>query len=162
MKRHLDVVALVLLGLAASGCGGGAANLLGGGLPTPESAAPVNSNLAMPPDMQLRAPGTAPRAVAASPDIPGHPYQSNNTVAMTQPPAAAPQSVAMASPAPLAPQPQLDVFERNGISKVHPDGKPKTKGELNAELKKVLLAKKRQQNPNYGTIMNIGNIFEDG
>lgn len=156
MMRHM--VVLVVVSLALAGCGNSVSRLLGSAPPTPPSAAAVNTNLAMPPDMQLRAPGTAPVA-AYSPEVPGHPSQSNSSVAMAQPPAA-PQTMAAVAPTPMAPQ--LDVFERNGIAKVHPDGKAKTKGELNAELKKVLLAKKRQTNPGYGTIMNIGNIFEDG
>jgi len=58
-------------------------------------------------------------------------------------------------------QPEGDVYERNGISKVRPDGTPKTDQELQAELKALYLAKKRQKNPSYGTIFNIGNIFKD-
>jgi hypothetical protein len=105
----------------------------------------------MPPDLQLRAP-TGP----VSED-----YQPNTAAAGSDPlsTSPAPQNLATATATPA--QPAGDVYERNGISKFHPDGKPKTDGELRAELKAVYLAKKRQQNPNYGTVFNIGNIFKD-
>ena len=43
-----------------------------------------------------------------------------------------------------------------------PDGTAKTKEELQAELKVAILKRKQQQQPGYGTVRNIGNIFKDG
>jgi hypothetical protein len=128
----------------------------------------VSQNLAMPPDLQLRAP-------------PNGPADDSQTAAVQQPvepiqPVAAatePQSIAQplketrtASTAPLAgaasaDQPKQDVYERYGISKNYPDGKPKPERVLFEELHKAQLAEKRRANPNYGTIWNMGNIWND-
>lgn len=55
-----------------------------------------------------------------------------------------------------------EALAKYGISKTKPDGTPKTENELDAELKAVYLAEKRKNNPDYGTIKNIGAIFSDG
>ena len=39
--------------------------------------------------------------------------------------------------------PEPDAYDRYGISKVHPDGRAKTKAELNRELRAKLLEEKR-------------------
>ena len=104
----------------------------------------------MPPDLQLKAPGTVTSEVSQA--------------AVTEPvtrTAAATQSLDTGNPTQSS-QTGGDVYEKNGISKVHADGTPKSESELKAELKKVYLAKKQQQQPNYGTIFNIGNVFKDG
>jgi hypothetical protein len=44
---------------------------------------------------------------------------------------------------------------------VKPDGTRKTDYELQQELRQVYISRKRAQNPNYGTIMNIGSVFSD-
>lgn len=54
-----------------------------------------------------------------------------------------------------------EALAKFGISKTKPDGTPKTANELDNELKAAVLAEKRKTNPNYGTIWNIGNIFND-
>jgi hypothetical protein len=56
-------------------------------------------------------------------------------------------------------QPVTDIYEAYGISRYHPDGSPKTKAELKKELRAAYLKRKRQQNPNYGTIFNLPNVF---
>ena len=58
-----------------------------------------------------------------------------------------------------SPAVQQDIYAQYGISKYRADGTRKTEGELSAELKQAMIAKKRQANPNYGTIWNMGNIF---
>ena len=54
-----------------------------------------------------------------------------------------------------------DKYAKAGISLTRADGTKKTEGELDNELRAYHLAKKRQQNPNYGTVFNMGNIFKD-
>jgi PBP1b-binding outer membrane lipoprotein LpoB len=148
MKQVLSVIAL---GLLLGGCSSsGVLNSLGMGSPAPAPAAntiQVGNNLAMPPDLQLRPPGTAP-APAAQADVAAAPAQSN--------------ALYSASAAPVAKAPVQDIYAANGISKLKPDGTAKTREELQAELKVALLKKKQQQQPGYGTVRNIGNIFSDG
>jgi hypothetical protein len=71
---------------------------------------------------------------------------------------------ASANPPPAAQgqqPPQQDIYEKYGISKVGPDGKPKSENQLYKELHAAQLAEKRKANPNYGTIWNMGNVFKD-
>ncbi len=142
MKLFASIAGLLASGVLLSGCADNSlTSLLDDRGSQPQAQAQTNQDLSMPPDLQLRPPGTgaAPQTKTAS-----------QTAALSQP--AAPGAV----------EPQGDIYEKNGISKVKPDGTPKTTAELQAELKQVYLAKKQQQDPNYGTIFNIGNIFNDG
>ena len=150
MKRIVFIISIVAAGTALTGCaGGGLLDVAGYGksMAPQEAAVRSGQNLAMPPDLQLRAP-SGPIT---------EDYVPNKAPAGSEPASAAPQDMAAANPV----QPEGDVYERNGISKVRPDGTPKTDQELQAELKALYLAKKRQKNPSYGTIFNIGNIFKD-
>ncbi len=123
---------------------------LGGGS---SKSAPAQSTvqsgnpLAMPPDLQLKAPGT----VADT-------YQPNTAKGAP----VAGEQVAAATPPEPTPAPAGDVYEEYGIDKMKPDGSPKSKAELQRELKAAVLKRKQQQNPNYGTVKNLGNIFSDG
>jgi len=56
---------------------------------------------------------------------------------------------------------QEDAYLKFGISKTKPDGTPKTQAELERELLEAVRAEKRKQNPNYGTVFNMGRIFKD-
>jgi hypothetical protein len=56
---------------------------------------------------------------------------------------------------------QEDAYRKFGISKTKPDGTPKTQAELERELLEAVRAEKRKQNPNYGTVFNMGRIFKD-
>jgi hypothetical protein len=56
---------------------------------------------------------------------------------------------------------QQDAYQKFGISKTKPDGTPKTQAELERELLEAVRAEKRKQNPNYGTVFNMGRIFKD-
>lgn len=57
--------------------------------------------------------------------------------------------------------PQENAYQKFGISKTKPDGTPKTQAELDRELLEAVRAEKRKQNPNYGTVFNMGRIFKD-
>lgn len=151
MNRIVFIISIMASGAVLTGCaGGGLFDVAGYGksMAPNETAVRSGQNLAMPPDLQLRAPsGPVTESYVPNTGTGGDPA--------TAP--AAPQTLAAATPA----QPAGDVYDRNGISKFHPDGTPKTDAELQAELKALYIAKKRQQNPNYGTIFNIGNVFKD-
>jgi hypothetical protein len=54
-----------------------------------------------------------------------------------------------------------DAYQKFGISKTRPDGTPKKQQELDRELLEAVRAEKRKQNPNYGTLFNMGRIFKD-
>jgi Protein of unknown function (DUF3035) len=56
--------------------------------------------------------------------------------------------------------PKEDAYQRFGISKTRPDGTPKTQTELDRELLEAVRAEKRRQNPNYGTVFNMGELFK--
>jgi hypothetical protein len=144
-SQVLNFLALGATTLFLAGCSVG--NLLGGGGKTSPEAVqvPVGNQLALPPDLQLAAPTETTDA-----------YQSNGVVADEN--AASATAVAPAAPA----APVQDIYAKYNISKAKPDGTAKTREELQAELKKAMLAEKRRNNPNYGTIRNIGAIFTDG
>ena len=46
--------------------------------------------------------------------------------------------------------------------KPSPMARPRLEADLKAELKQAILKRKRETNPGYGTVRNIGNIFSDG
>ena len=153
MKTVWKISGVLAMSLVLAGCG--ASRLLGGmglGSSAPAPQAPVvrtGNNLALPPDLQLRPPGTVTET-----------YQPN-------PAPAAPVQTASAEEglyAPIAPAPVVkkDIYAEYGISKTKPDGTPKLEGDLKAELKQAILKRKRETNPGYGTVRNIGNIFSDG
>ena len=146
MKLVWSISGLLALGLALSGCSTSKLmNTFGAGEPAaqPTVAVQNGNTLALPPDLQLRAPGTIPSPAAPAP--------APTETASLDP-----------APAPVAPVPPKDIFAEYGIAKLKPDGTAKTKEELQAELKVAVLKRKQQQNPNYGTIFNMGNVFKDG
>jgi hypothetical protein len=128
----------------------------------------TTQTLSMPPDLQLR----PPAGEVAEED--GQPASVAARTAASNPPADATgqaydgADVAVADPAPqpAAPvrtfDPTADIYAKYGISKTKPDGTPKTEEELRNELRAAQLAAKRRENPNYGTIFNIGELFRDG
>jgi hypothetical protein len=146
--RRLSISAIGLVAFALTGCGGGLLdNKLGA---TQMAAVPVGNPLAMPPDLALPQPGETSDS-----------YQSNGPVdlGLDEPAATANYARARAPLAPVAPQ--VDVYEKYGISKLNADGSEKSKAQLTKELKAALLAEKRKSNPNYGTIWNIGELFKE-
>ncbi len=154
MKRIFDMRAIYLMALlgGASLLAGCSTGLLGGGNnkmggPTATQTVPVGNNLALPPDLSLPPPGQTADSYQpnkAQGDSVDQPYDS-----------------AALDPAPVAPAVKRDIYAENNISKVKPDGTEKSPTELSKELKAALLVKKRQQNPRYGTIFNIGSVFSD-
>ncbi len=141
---------VVCVGVLLSGCST-ASSLLGGDPPTAQTVrVPVGNELALPPDLALRAPTRTAEG-----------YQANGPVAGAIEPSAPALPRTQASVYGNANAP-LDNYAKYGISKTHPDGRPKTPQELSIELKAALLAEKRRTNPGYGTFRNIGAIFQDG
>ncbi len=168
MKQGASALLIAAVALALGGCGETRlTDMLSGGKPSAAGNMQVqtNQNLAMPPDLRLPQPGAASsEAQVATYDPPADDSMTNeNLVEQGLPddqPAAAPAQGAVKTAAPA--QPAGDIYDRYGISKTRPDGTKKSDGELQAELKKAYLAKKRQSEPGYGTIWNVGAIFKDG
>lgn len=148
--------ALIAMALAAAlgGCSGllnSKSNVV------PSNNAQVGSNLALPPDLSLPAPGTGQQnyqsAAVAEDDIYG-----NSTNSPVKP--AAPGQLTRGQAA-TQNGAQGDIYDQYGISKLKPDGTKKEEWELKEELKLAILKRKQQQNKNYGTVFNMGNIFSD-
>ena len=141
---NLNIAALAL---SLAGCSSG---LLGGGgssAPTAQPQIQVNNQLAMPPDLSLATPGTAA--------VPAPTYKSASLKAPST-------DDIYDEPAPAAPRaPAVDVYEKYGINKFNPDGTKKNDNLLREELRQAVIAEKRKKNPNYGTIRNIGELFND-
>jgi hypothetical protein len=157
MLRHhtMKLTTLVLSAAVLAGCSA-MGGLLNGkrGIPADQSVQTGNQ-LAMPPDLSLATPGTgtAPQVAAADSIDEGDVLDGG----------AAPAPVKTRKDAALAAQnPQGDIYEQYGISRLKPDGTKKEDWELREELRKAIIARKRQQNPGYGTIRNIGGLFSDG
>lgn len=150
MKTVSTKAILFVAGLALAGCTNGE-SLLNSKSNVPQATnIPVGNSLAMPPDLQLATPSQTSDA-----------YEPNGTVAAVNP---QPQNqIANASvnntgeTAPAV----LDIYAQYGVSKFNADGKPKKPEILKAELRAAIIKKKRETNPNYGTIANIGSIFSD-
>jgi hypothetical protein len=163
MKKAVGLALSLMAVLAVAGCSETKMqDLLGSGKDTTpdETQVRVNRNLAMPPDLSLRPPSGEiteygePNKVASA-AAPVEPAMDQASQAPVQTAAAQPPASADAEP------PKPDVYEKYGISKVGADGKPKSQNQLWKELREAQLAEKRKQNPNYGTIWNMGNVFSD-
>ncbi|MCA0432888.1 MAG: hypothetical protein LCH46_06460 [Proteobacteria bacterium] len=155
MRQSLSPVALLFAALLLAGCSG-ASNLLTGKSHVQQASnVPVGNSLTMPPDLSLAAPGQTTNTYAANPPPQPAPVQQM---------ASAESDVygggAAASNSSSA-APQQDVYARYGISMNKPDGTRKKDWELREELRKAVVAERRKNNPNYGTIMNIGELFKD-
>lgn len=150
MKPVVSVALLVAMATGLSGCGSAMRDYLE--RPTPNQTAAVQQDLTMPPDLRLQPPGSAPAPAPAT---------SGDSMALAQPaPAPAPVPVSPVTQG-GAVSPASDVYTQAGISIYRADGTKKTEAELTRELRAYYLAKKRQQDPNYGTVFNMGNIFND-
>jgi hypothetical protein len=163
MNKAIGLAFGLTAALAIAGCSETKMqDLLGSGKDaTPDEAqVRVNRSLAMPPDLNLRPP-------SGDTTEDGVPNQVANVQPPAQPatdqaqPSSKPMQTASAQPGQGAEPPKQDVYERYGISKVGPDGKPKTEYQLEKELHDAQIAEKRKANPNYGTFWNMGNIFKD-
>lgn len=150
MKPAVSFVLLAAVGLLLPGCGSAMRDYLE--RPTPQQETAVRQDLTMPPDLRLPPPGTT----APAPDS-----GAKASMAMAEPaPAPAPANVSPVTQG-GAVTASGDIYDQAGISRTKPDGTKKSDAELQQELRQYYLAKKRQSNPNYGTVFNIGNIFND-
>jgi hypothetical protein len=142
---------VALVGFALAGCSVG--NLLGGGTPAQQTRVPTGNELALPPDLSLRAPTQTTDAYVSN----GPVADDSNTAVAAAPYAGAGGVTPKRSGGTLD-----ETLAFYGISKTKPDGSPKSSADISAELRKAIIAEKRKTNPNYGTIFNIGEIFSDG
>ncbi|MCA3555421.1 hypothetical protein [Aestuariivirga sp.] len=147
MNRAGVTVLLCMMGLCLAGCGASMRSYLE--KDTPTESLNARQDLTMPPDLRLPPPGAA----TALPD-PG----VASTPAYAAPKAAAP---AVKTAAVTTGDPKDAIYTNVGISVNNPDGTRKTDQQLREELQDYYIAQKKAKNPNYGSIMNIGNIFKD-
>lgn len=189
-----------MAGLALAGCSETTVmNKMGlGKNPPDETQVASNNTLAMPPDLQLRAPASEVASESQAPQVAAAPVPSAPPVGYADPAVEGQSAVAgatdvaatvptpydtgeqqletfgSANPTPGS-QPAVqttakrdlygeparqDAYQRFGISKTKPDGTPKTQAELERELLEAVRREKRKQNPNYGTVFNIGELFK--
>lgn len=164
--------------VALAGCGTNSfMDTMGYGKYSPdETQVQANQSLSMPPSLQLQPPSnTQTQSAAAAPPQPSNLLATQKVTAeppqygAPDPNEAPPVYAAPAQPTQVATAPQQpvavdqapaapDIYEKLGIPKVHPDGRPKTKGELINDLRKYKIAKEREKNPNYGSVFNSGSI----
>lgn len=177
---HLILIAVLTGSGLLTGCGRSEfLDTMGYGKYSPdESQVREQNSLVMPPSLALQRPGPgttaaepegAPQTLAGSqpvtttPPSYGAPTEADNTPSQAFAPPPVPQQDQPTSQAALQPQPapdpQQSVYDRYGISTVHPDGRQKTRGELRNELRAKILEEKRKSNPNYGTIFNAGSMW---
>jgi len=175
------IFAVGLFAVALGGCSSTSMNdVIGfGGSAPDEREVRVHQVLTMPPDYQLRAPqdggaepgqanpyalpniGTTGAVTASAPESSADPLATDQPAQVATAPAdpnapqsldpnATPTTTASASGSPYP----------YGISPNHPDGTPKTSNEINEEMRQRKLEEERRNNPSYGTIWNIGALFE--
>lgn len=159
MNKVFPLLCLLASSVLLAGCSSG---LLNRKSTVPQASnVPTGSNLAMPPDLALPAPGTSTAPYRASQPAAPAVQQGDSLYNTASAPAAqrpAAGNLRQNCPSGIA---TADVYECYGINKLKPDGTPKTKEELSAELKAAVIAEKRRTNPGYGTFTNIGAIFSD-
>ncbi len=176
MNRFVRVIGLGISAVVLAACSETAfMDTLGIGKSVPnEKLVATNPPLSVPPDLRLPPPGqAAPRADAsaaasagqaqtlAAPPADATAAAYGAAAAGTTQGAAASRSAKTAAVAPTRKNDVYDdIFARYGISRYHPDGREKTIAELNRELAEKIKEEKRRQNPNYGTILNIGSLFK--
>lgn len=145
----------LLLALGLAGCGSASVSSIMGDDAPSVQAARANADLSMPPDLRLHPPSEA--AAYAAPAATTPEATSTTSAALST----APGTAAAGSPAADRAQIGDDIFAKYGISKTNPDGTAKTPQQMQNELRAAMIAQKRQTNPAYGTIFNIGDIFKD-
>jgi len=137
----------------------------------------VHQVLAMPPDYHLRAPADGTNPVDQ--DGVSNPYalptieESAELLAQeaTEAGDGAEETVVanaetdgQGGPANLDPDSQTQTSEQEewpyGINPNHPDGTPKSQNEINEEMRQRRIEQERAEDPNYGTIFNIGSLWE--
>lgn len=153
MKRWSSILGVIAVSISASGCAY-TSNLLEDD-PKPQTIASAAPDLTMPPDLRLPPPGSGPVAPAPAPS-----YDAAPEVMSAVPPAAS-GAAAPATAAKGARKPEDAAYEKYGIVIYNPDGTRRPDYVLREELQQAILKEKQQNNPNYGTVFNIGNIFKD-
>jgi len=149
-----------------------------------ESQIVANPTLAVPPDLSLRPPAEgagAPRQPVASqqpvttapPNYGAPEPEPVQQQAVQQPTYPTPQPVPSqqaATTPQTAATPQTatapatdpnDPYAKWGVSRYRADGTKKSQAEINEEMRQVKLKQKQAENPNYGTIWNLGNVWSD-
>ncbi len=158
MKSGLKLTLAMVSAFALGACST-ASSLLNNKSSVPQaSQINVGNPLAMPPDLQLAVPNQTSDAYQPNP---GNGQAAADAGLNAVQPAQPVQNASLYSDSNAAPAAKQDIYAQYGISKVKANGTAKTPDELRAELKLAIIAKKRQANPNYGTIKNIGSIFSD-
>jgi hypothetical protein len=169
-QSAMRVAVLIAVGGVVAGCSEtGFQDIIGAGKYTPdETQVAVNQPLSVPPDLQLRPPSDEPQPVASAPapieqPVSGDLQQPQDLGLSPQDQPAAPQAQPQPQPQQQASagEPQ-DVYAQWGVSRHHPDGTEKSQLELNEEMRVKRDQAKRQQDPNYGTIWNLGSVWSDG
>lgn len=154
MKLFVKMFGALSIALAVSGCTTSnlVSSLSRSDEPQAPKTLPVGNTLSLPDDLQLAAPANTTDA-----------YQSNggqNVVLDGTDLSAAPS--ALARPADLPKAILVDWYAHYNISKLKPNGAPKSEAQLQEELRLAILAEKRKTNPNYGTFKNLPNLFRGG
>jgi hypothetical protein len=153
LMNTVQMKAILFVGaVAIAGCTNGS-SLLNNKSNVPQANnIPVGNSLTLPPDLALATPTQTTDA-----------YEANGAVEPIEQTPVTPKKMAKASPnVAVDPVPvKQDIYDQYGVSKTNDDGTPKKPEVLKAELKAAILKKKRETNPNYGTISNIGAIFND-
>ncbi len=166
MLKQLAGAGLIAGSILVSGCSeGGFQDMIGTSKTSlDERSVRQGQTLTIPPDLQLRPPSNAPRQPVATAQQPYYPPQQPYAA----PPAQGQYPPAQGQQAYVPPQQQAyrrpqrqDVYTRNGINKMNPDGTMKPGWKLDKELYEVYKKRKQAKNPNYGTIFNMGNVFKD-
>ena len=159
MKTVSTKWVVVLAALALAGCSNGS-SLLNSKSNVPQANnVPVGNALAMPPDLQLPAPTqTSENYEPNGPVPPVAPAGNIKTPSIKPKQTIANETLYDAgAPVPV----KQDIYDQYGVSKFDANGKPKKPEILKSELKAAIIKKKRETNPNYGTVANIGAIFND-
>lgn len=173
-QSALRAAVLIAFGGVVAGCSEtGFQDFIGAGKYVPdETQVAVNQPLSVPPDLQLRPPSNEPQQVASAPRPTEQP--ASGDLQQPQDLGLSPQDEPAAPPAQVQtqsqPQPQQqanagepqDVYAQWGVSRYNPDGTEKSQLELNEEMRRKRDEVKRQEDPNYGTIWNLGSIWSDG
>lgn len=152
---NVRVVNLCLLAASLFLAGCSTSGLLNRGRGPQATSVPAGNNLTMPPDLQLPAPGSGtqvayqPSAPAAAPGGDADVYGA---------PSALPRRGIGNTQCPNGTK-AIDIYACYNINKLKPDGTKKSTAELSLELRAAIQAQKRQQNPNYGTFKNFGELF---
>lgn len=164
MNRACVTALLCMMGLSLAGC----SNSMRGYLEkeTPTETLTARQDLTMPPDLRLPPPGTTtappdPGVAAAAPATQSASLASPPLAPVAAAPKAAAPAVKTAAVTTEAASGPDAIYTNAGISVFNPDGTRKSDQQLREELQAYYIAQKKARNPNYGTFMNIGNIFKD-